>query len=208
MDTVKDMPKAGITVKGEAKREKILRKALHLFNKYGVERIGTREVARALKMRAGHVTYYFPDKDSLVLALGLELRALNDGVQLDATVASVDELIVRFEQVMRNHIAYRGLVLSMARILSALAQTRAEYQSIQEGRLLGIRACLQGLVANGLLVPLTRVQQEFLVSCISLISRGWMVESLAGGYDLEERIPHYLGLIRGLLWTYSMPSSG
>ncbi|MCB0793775.1 MAG: TetR/AcrR family transcriptional regulator [Flavobacteriales bacterium] len=196
------MPKAGITVKGEAKREKILRKALQLFNRYGVERIGTREVARALKMRPGHVTYYFPDKDSLVLALGLELRALNDGVQLDGTVTSVDELLGRFEQVMRNHIAYRGLVLSMARVLSALPQTRAEYRVIQEGRLTGIRACLHGLIAAGQLVPLTLVQQEFLVSCISLISRGWVVESLAGGYDLEERIPHYLGLIQGLLWPY------
>lgn len=196
------MPKSGITVKGEAKRDRILAKALLLFNRHGVELVGVREIARALGMRPGHITYYFPDKDALVLELTAQLRALNDAVHIDGSIRSVDTLLERFERIMRNHIAYQGLLLSMARMQTALPRVRAQYRALQAQRLEGLHACFRSLVEAGELRPLTAEGSDFLVSTFSLISRGWIPESLAAGYRLEERVPHYLQLFAQLLRPY------
>lgn len=196
------MKRQGITVKGVDKRERILSKALLLFNKHGVEQVGVREIARALGMRPGHVTYYFPDKDALVLELSERLRARNDLVAIDGTVHTVAELLARFERMLRNHIAFQGLLLSMARTLSAMPRVRARYRATQEKRLAGLRACYCALASAGELRPLGLEEVEFLVSCSSLISRGWIAEALAAGYKPEERVAHYTGLLKRLIDPY------
>ena len=143
------MAKRRITVKGEDKRERILAKALQLFNKHGVEHVAVRDIARALGMRPGHITYYFPDKESLVIELSRSLHALNDAVVPDGTVRSLDEFFDRLQQVLRNHIAYRSLLLSMARLLSQLPRVKAQYRTTQEKRVDDLRASFRSMVAAG-----------------------------------------------------------
>ena len=196
------MAKRRITVKGEDKRGRILSKALQLFNKHGVEHVAVRDIARELAMRPGHITYYFPDKQSLVLELTAQLRALNDGVVPDGSVRSLDEFFARFEQVLRNHIAYRSLLLSMARLLSQLPRVKAQYRATQEKRLADLRACFRALIAKGELRSMGKADEDHLVSCCSLISRGWIPETLAAGYDPEERIPHYMNMVRRLVQPF------
>ncbi|MBK8225779.1 MAG: TetR/AcrR family transcriptional regulator [Flavobacteriales bacterium] len=193
------MAKRRITVKGEDKRGRILAKALQLFNKHGVEKVAVRDIARALDMRPGHITYYFPDKEAMVLELTAELRALNDAVVPDGSVRSLDEFLARFEQALRNHIAYRSLLLSMARLLSQLPKVKAQYRAIQERRRIDLRGCFRSLVVAGVLRSLSRADEDYLISCYSLISRGWIPEALAEGHDLEERIPHYNSLLRKVI---------
>ena len=196
------MVKRKITVKGEDKRARILSKALQLFNRHGVEHVAVRDIARALAMRPGHLTYYFPDKEALVLALTAELRALNDGVEIDGRVRSLNVFLERFEGILRNHIAYRGLLLSMARSLSALPKVKTLYRATQEKRQTGLRACFRAMTSAGELRVLTTEEEDFLIACCSLISRGWIAESLAAGFELEERIPHYIALLTKLLLPY------
>lgn len=196
------MAKRRITVKGEDKRGRILSKALQLFNKHGVEHVAVRDIARELAMRPGHITYYFPDKQSLVLELTAQLRALNDGVVPDGSVRSLDEFFARFEQVLRNHIAYRSLLLSMARLLSQLPRVKAQYRATQEKRQTDLRACFRALESAGDLRALSRGEEDYLVSCCSLVSRGWIPETLAAGYDLEERVGHYLDLVKRVMQPF------
>lgn len=191
-----------MTVKGEDKRSTILATALQLFNEQGVEQVGVREIARTLALRPGHVTYYFPDKDALVLELTTRLRALNDRVEMDSSIRSIEEFLARFERILRNHIAYRGLLLSMGRMMSALPKVKAQYRATQARRVAGLRACFRSLAETGELRPLARNDVDFLVSCCSLISRGWIAESLAAGFDLEARVDHYVAMLRMLMRLY------
>ncbi|MBK6341656.1 MAG: TetR/AcrR family transcriptional regulator [Flavobacteriales bacterium] len=197
------MAKRRITVKGEDKRERILAKALQLFNKHGVEHVAVRDIARALGMRPGHITYYFPDKESLVIELSRSLHALNDAVVPDGTVRSLDEFFDRLQQVLRNHIAYRSLLLSMARLLSQLPRVKAQYRTTQEKRLDDLRASFRSMVAAGELRELTDEEEDHLISCCSLVARGWIPETLASGHDLDERIPHYIDMVRRIIAPYT-----
>lgn len=193
------MAKRKTTVKGEDKRARILSKALQLFNKHGVEHVAVRDIARALQMRPGHITYYFPDKESLVFELGLGLRALNDGVMPDGSVRSLEEFFARFEQILRNHIAYRSLLLSMAQLLTRLPRVKAQYRATQEKRQAALRACFRALVDAHELRALAVEEEDFLISCCSLISRGWIPEALVAGHDLEARIPYYMAMLRRIV---------
>ncbi len=197
------MAKRRITIKGEDNRARILAKALQLFNKHGVEHVAVRDIARALGMRPGHITYYFPDKESLVIELSRSLHALNDAVVPDGTVRSLDEFFDRLQQVLRNHIAYRSLLLSMARLLSQLPRVKAQYRTTQEKRVDDLRASFRSMVAAGELRELTDEEEDHLISCCSLVARGWIPETLASGHDLDERIPHYIDMVRRIIAPYT-----
>ena len=58
--------------------EKIVQTALRMFNESGIEYVGMRELAGALKMRVGNLTYYFPTKDDLVNRISLDLAEENN----------------------------------------------------------------------------------------------------------------------------------
>lgn len=43
-------------------KERIVSKALELFNEHGIEYVGLRELAAHLGIRVSNITYYFPTK--------------------------------------------------------------------------------------------------------------------------------------------------
>ena len=58
--------------------KKIVETALKMFNESGIEYVGMRELAAALDMRIGNLTYYFPTKDDLVNRISLDLAEENN----------------------------------------------------------------------------------------------------------------------------------
>lgn len=56
------------------RREEILNIAQDLFNKYGYEKVTMREIAEALAISPGNLTYYFPKKIDILTALLRENR--------------------------------------------------------------------------------------------------------------------------------------
>ncbi|HMQ75586.1 MAG TPA: TetR/AcrR family transcriptional regulator [Flavobacteriales bacterium] len=191
-----------ITNKGREKRERILSTALDLFNRYGIEYVGVREIAKALHLRPGHLTYYFADKERIVLAIGQGLAAANDAIYPNGEVRSLAEFFRRFNALLSNHVQYRCLLTSITRALERDPQMRRGYAARQEQRMNDLRACFRALVAAGELRRLTKAEEDHLVASCSLISRGWVVEAVASGYDPADRIPHYLGMLRMIVAVY------
>src|ERR1043165_1836990 len=92
--------------------EKIVQAALRMFNEGGIEYVGMRDIAAALDMRIGNLTYYFPTKDDLVDQLSLSLAGENN-----RTIVPVDQITMTgffdmLEKVFHNHVKYRCLMLS------------------------------------------------------------------------------------------------
>ena len=44
-------------------KDKILEKSLELFNNQGVHNVGVRDIARALEISPGNMSYHFPKKE-------------------------------------------------------------------------------------------------------------------------------------------------
>ena len=54
-------------------REKILKEAIHLFNKEGYTAISLNELASSLEMSRGNLTYHFQDKNALLQEISSEM---------------------------------------------------------------------------------------------------------------------------------------
>ncbi|MDX1939182.1 MAG: TetR/AcrR family transcriptional regulator [Saprospiraceae bacterium] len=184
--------------------EKILSKALEMFNHKGIEYVGMRELAAALEIRVSNITYYFPKKDDLVNQLSLDLNKLNSQIVVDDKELTIETFLGMFQLVFRNHIKYRCLLLSFVHLMEQNKKISIRYKKTQSDRNATLRSNLKILVNSGYLKVNDDSEIEFLVSAIALIVRFWISEATVSLSHLkpEEQISHYVSMIGRLLSPY------
>lgn len=185
-------------------KEKILSKALEMFNHKGVEYVGMRELAVALEIRVSNITYYFPKKDDLVNQLSLDLNKLNSQIVVDDKDLTIEAFIGMFQLVFRNHLKYRCLLLSFVHLMEQNKKMSVRYKKTQSDRNATLRLNLKTLVMSGYLKVNDEREIEFLVSAIALIVRFWISEASVSLSHLkpEEQISNYVSMIGRLLSPY------
>jgi AcrR family transcriptional regulator len=186
-------------------RDKILDKALEMFNERGIEYVGLRELASVLGMRVSNITYYFPTKDDLVFQLSLELSKKNAEVIVERESMTMKDFLEMLHQVFQNHVRFRCLLLSVVHQMQQNKQMASAYKKTQNVRNTVIKSNLQALESSGYLKVNDESDMEYLVSSISLISRFWVSEAAVSFRHLGvvEQINHYLFLIAKLLTPYT-----
>ena len=187
------------------RREKILDKALEMFNERGVEYVGLRELAASLDMRVSNITYYFPTKDDLVYELSQQLRKTNGATIVSRENLTLEDFLQMLRQVFQNHVRFRCLVLSVVHLLKQNKHMAAAYQKTQNIRSSAIRSSLKVLVRDNYLIIDEKVEMEFLVSMLSMVSRFWISEAAVSNqqWDTQKQISHYLKLITTLMIPYA-----
>ncbi len=185
-------------------QDKIVSKALLMFNEKGIEYVGVRELAAELNMRVSNITYYFPTKDDLVNHLSLELNKLNSQVVVDDKDLTIESFLTMFQKVFLNHIKFRCLLLSFVHLIEQNKMISVRYKKTQDDRNATLRSNLKTLSKSGYLKIAYEKDTEFLVSTIALIVRFWISEATVSFSHLkpEEQINHYVSLIGHLLSPY------
>ena len=186
-------------------REKILSKALEMFNERGVEYVGLRELAALLKMRVSNITYYFPIKDDLVNQLSLELNELNSKVVVENKQITIRSFLEMLNLVFLNQIKYRCLLLSFVHLMSQNKPMSTRYPKTQHNRNAALKSNLETMVHSGYLKLKDPEEIEFLVSALALIIRFWISEAAVSFRHLNpgEQVNHYLMMIVKLFMPYS-----
>jgi AcrR family transcriptional regulator len=188
-------------------RERILEKALSMFNERGIEYVGLRELAGLLDMRVSNITYYFPTKDDLVYEIALLLRDRNSAVMVPNDTLTMRGFLDMMHQVFRNHVEFRCLLLSFVHVMEQNKLVAASYKKTQDTRNATIKDNMDALEKQGYLNVQDDDEKQFLISSIALISRFWISESTISFRKLssETQMAHYLNLIARLLLPYSTP---
>lgn len=186
-------------------REKILNKALEMFNTKGVEYVGLRKLAAALDMRVSNITYYFPTKDSLVNQLSLDLNKLNSEFLVDDKSITMQSFLTMLRNVFRNQLKYRCMLLSIVHLMEQNKEMSVRHKKTQKDRNAALRANINSLTESGYLKVYDENETEFLVSTIALIARFWISEATISFRQLspEEQINYYLSLVGKLLSSYA-----
>ena len=190
-------------------RGKILDKALEMFNERGIEYVGLRELAAALNIRVGNITYYFPTKDDLVYELSLELRKCNSEIIVAHGNLTMKAFLEMLHQVFQNHIRFKCLLLSFVHLMEQNKRMAATYKETQDQRNAVIASNLEVLAASGYLKVQDEADMLFLVSALSLINRFWISEAAVSfrQWSPEAQVQHYLSLIGKLLQPYATPKA-
>ena len=186
-------------------KEKILDKALEMFNERGIEYVGLRELAGLLDMRVSNITYYFPTKDDLVYEIALRLRNKNSEVMIARENITMRGFLDMMHQVFMNHVEFRCLLLSFVHVMEQNKLVAASYKKTQNTRNATIKANVATLASSGYLIIKDDIEKDFLVSTIALISRFWISEAIISFRRLSEeaQMKHYLALIARLLLPYA-----
>ena len=179
-------------------RERILRRAVELFNERGVEYLGIRELAKDLGIKGGNINYYFPTKDDLVVAVARLLQERNDATLRIPEAPSLSAYMEMLAAAFRNQYAFRGLFLSMPNLMLRNRKLAASYiGSVEKQRRRVLRDFLLALQEAGYLRA--DVEGEVLertVSFIGLVTRGWIGDA---SMSFRDRTPewcmeHYLAI--------------
>ena len=186
-------------------REKILDKALKMFNERGIEYVGLRELAAELGIRVSNITYYFPTKDDLVFEVSIGLSRRNAEVIVENKNITMKGFLEMLHKVFENHYHFRGLLRSFVHIMTQNKTVLASYKKTQNNRKATIGSNIHALVANGFINVENEEQLDFLVSAISIISRYWISEAAVFGQHLnqQQQISQNLLMITNLFVPYA-----
>lgn len=183
---------------------RIVETALRMFNDKGIEYVGMRELAAELGIRIGNLTYYFPTKDDLVNRISLELARENSDAMVPAEEISMSVFFDVIEQVFRNHLKYRCLMLSFVHIVQRNASIAKRYRKTQSERRSTLLHNMQALIKSKE-IQANEAEINFLVSAISLIARFWISENVVsyGSESETEQGNRYVRMIARIFLPYA-----
>jgi AcrR family transcriptional regulator len=186
------------------KEDKIVGKALELFNERGIEYVGLRELAATLGIRVGNITYYFATKDDLVNRLAQDLSRLNEQL-VEKETLSLFSLLERFRLVFSHHVQYRCLLLSFVHLMEHNKVFSAGYKETERKRYSSLVATVSILQASAYLSH--KADTDFLVSVCTLTARFWLSEARLsfGHLSAPEQINHYVTLLAKLFLPHATP---
>lgn len=100
-------------------RERLLAIARDLFNREGVHHVGVRDIARAAGISPGNLSYHFPTKDALLVALVHELHAITARTVFAVLEPTLVGLYRGAALALENALDYRFVLLNPELVVSS-----------------------------------------------------------------------------------------
>lgn len=170
-------------------RDKILDKALDLFNQKGTGEISTNHIAEACTISPGNLYYHFGNKQEIIRALFQRLYAIWDsGLSLPAGRAPTLEdlqtaVATNYQIIWQYRFAYRELVA----LLRQDAELRAGFLAVRQRGYEGFHQLFRAFVAAGVFrQPSEAHAEEELMEVCWLISEFWLVSLEVNGREVNE----------------------
>lgn len=186
-------------------KERILYKALDLFNEKGVKEVTLRQIAHALKMSQGNLNYHFKHKGDIISALYFklvdEMNADMEKMQKELPILS---FLYRSSYVsMSTLFRYKFLMMDLYSVLNSdetLKRHYLELQSIREQQYLVLFQAMseQGLIRKEELVG----EYARLHKRMNILGDNWINASL---FFLDEKISavdYYHPLLFEVIYPY------
>lgn len=173
-------------------KEKILQKALNLFNTHGSESVTVRQIAKELDMSHGNLCYHYPSTDDIIQALYMRLVAdldaliLRGGRNVDITLQTVVEMMyASFNKLYE----YRFILLDFVHIMRRIPSIKAHYRQLTVMRQLQFQFIVSELVRKGIFrQPIIENQYTHWINSAILFGDFWLssAEILYQGKEQEK----------------------
>lgn len=180
-------------------KAEIVEEATRLFVRDGWRDVAVRDIANALNISPGNLTYHFPRKDDIIRAVLLERWEWERGryqsfLEAGSTTGGCLDM---FRTILRGQLDHHG-ILTIRYLYSAEVGLTAGTTPENE-RAAIFRRILEKLVENGEL-ELTGDDITFLSAFLQLFTRGWIMDQQLDG---EEDINRYLYLLAQQLYYFA-----
>lgn len=134
-------------------KEKILAKALALFNQHGSDKVSTRHVADALGISVGNLYYHYKDKQALIQQLYEQLVAeLNQEFDSFGNADTGLHLLMgSMKFTFSTLYKYRFLMLDFVQVMRGIPEIKIHYQQLVKVRKEQFRFAVQLLIGQKML---------------------------------------------------------
>ncbi|MCE6987589.1 TetR/AcrR family transcriptional regulator [Dyadobacter sp. CY323] len=188
-----------------ATEEKIIKRALEIFNLKGIEYAGMRELAADLGMRIGNLTYYFPTKDDLVFRLSETYSESNSQIHQDFPVKSLYDFLKMSRLLFENGLRYQCLHLSMVHLMEQNPKMSEKYEGVRNERHAGLHRDMKILAENKYLKFSSDDDELLIISSNSIQNRFWLSEAVLSEkrQNLGSQMNYYLKMKAHLFRPYA-----
>lgn len=188
-----------------ATEEKIIKRALEIFNLKGIEYAGMRELAADLGMRIGNLTYYFPTKDDLVFRLSETYSDSNSQIHQEFPVKSLYDFLKMSELLFKNGLKYQCLHLSMVHLMEQNQKMAQKYEGVRDARQAALHRDMKFLVENKYLKFSSEDDELLIISSNSIQNRFWLSEAVLSEkrQNLGSQMNYYLKMKAHLFRPYA-----
>jgi len=187
-------------------KEKILAKALELFNEKGVETVTTRQIALALDMSQGNLCYHFPKKEAIIIALYEQLVQQFNTVYLQLNDKQLSISLFFELTVITNQyfIDYKFLMLNFVQIMRWHPSIKTHYQSLtlqRNEQMIGLFHTLEK--ADLLKSEAYQGQFKQVIEQFMILNNFWLshAEILYQGNEAE-KTKHFNKLVAAFIFPY------
>ena len=123
---------------------RILDHARRAFNERGVASVAIRDLARDLGISPGNVSYHFPTKEALIVALVAEVHATNNEASAPPGPLDFPGLAQILRDIMERDIANQWFVRDAVALTMSLPTLRDQHARMQRAR----EARCEGIIAR------------------------------------------------------------
>lgn len=185
-------------------RNIILDQALELFNKKGLPAVSFRELARALNMSPGNLSYHFKKKEEIVEALYHRLVAsLAEDFDPEGK-GGLEDFVPGMMAAMRKIFGYRFLMLNFVQVMREHPAIKEHFKQLQIMRKEQFKALFAALLQAGELQAEEYPNQHaHLVHRLSILGDFWMAEAeIHSDVSGEALFQQYAEVLSGEIWPY------
>jgi len=186
-------------------KENILRAARRLFNQQGVSGTTMRNIAGAVGISQGNLTYHFARKEHLIEALYQELVA-NLNQQFGALAEQEPRWAHMYQgayQVMAQLYDYRFFVRDMYQWMEEIPHLAQHYQTLQRQREQEFLGWFARLEREGLMrAPEFAGEYERLYERMNILGDNWLGAMRLLRQEQDDPVRYYCDLLMETLYPY------
>lgn len=169
-------------------KDKIVEKALELYNEFGIEYVGVRELAKELNVKGGNITYYFPTKNDLIREIQVRLSESNTELFEEDREVSIYNFLQLHAMVYENQYSYRAIFTSLPLLMKQGSISVEHYKEQQVNRTRGVYQHMKSLFLGGYFQTAKADDMDAILHAIILHNRFWISEATVDDVIKEKNI--------------------
>lgn len=161
-----------------SRKEAIIQNAIRLFNENGFYNVSMKEIAKAMDISPGNLTYHFPKKSDL-------LQKIQEGLIEDLRISIVPKgeiTLMHFEMLFRNYYRnqrkYSFYFNNLLFIFKAFPEIAGRYRQITKQRIVEGRKLIDYYIQMGFCKP-----EGEGINYDSVVKSFWMISVFWTGHD-------------------------
>ncbi|MCG8575504.1 MAG: TetR/AcrR family transcriptional regulator [Flavobacteriales bacterium] len=186
-------------------KEKIIAKALELFNNDGVKETTLRKIARELGISQGNLTYHYKTKDEIIEKLYFDLaEKMNTEMQkMTVQSSSMQVLYTSSSITMKGLYAYRFLLRDLYKILKESEKLKVHYAQLQQLRTQQTSQIFTALVQEEMVRPPEfEGEYERFYERLNILGDNWINAHELLTDQIADPVKHYVDLLVEMLYPY------